>query len=48
MRQRAYELSQNLEFEKSLSEDDIRQFAELGESAHQALLDRAIELTKHL
>ena len=45
IRQRAYELSQNLEFEKSLSEDDIRQFAELGESAHQALLDRAIELT---
>jgi serine protease Do len=44
MRQRAYELSQNLEFEQSLSGEEIRQFAGLGESAHQALLDRAIEL----
>ena len=44
MRQRAYELSQNLEFEQSLSGEDIREFAGLGESAHQALLDRAIEL----
>ncbi len=44
IRERAYELSNELTMEEKLSAHDIEQLARMDNSVHQALLDRALEL----
>jgi len=44
VRERAFELSQTLELQESLSLRELEEFSLLGPSAHQALLERAAEL----
>ena len=46
IRERAYELSQTLVLEKSISPSEVQDLTNLDSSVHQALIDRAVEMEK--